>query len=148
MLALTAHDPSRDWSAVCIGRAKRGTTPRLEGLGPPEDAVVVLRELVAIYDAGRREPIPLPIKTYYAWAAARYEGDDPVEAASYRWKSNDRYPGEDKAPAHERAWGRGAKLADLMQPLRPGEQYEGEDNRLGAYSARVWLPMLRAGKPA
>ena len=148
LLALIAHDPSRDWSAVCIGRAKRGTTPRLEGLGPPEDAVEVLRELVAIYDAGRREPIPLPIKTSYAWAAARYEGDDPVEAASYRWKSNDRYPGEDKAPAHERAWGRGAKLADLMQPLRPGEQYEGEDNRLGAYSARVWLPMLRAGKPA
>ena len=36
LLALTAHDPSRDWSAVCIGRAKRGTTPRLEGLGPPE----------------------------------------------------------------------------------------------------------------
>ena len=145
LLALIAHDPSRDWSAVCIGRAKRGTTPRLEGLGPPEDAVEVLRELVAIYDAGRREPIPLPIKTSYAWAAARYDGDDPVEAASYRWKSSDRYPGEDKAPAHVRAWGRGAKLADLMQPLRPGEQYEGEDNRLGAYSARLWLPMLRAG---
>ncbi|MET0996025.1 MAG: exodeoxyribonuclease V subunit gamma [Mycobacterium sp.] len=144
LLALTAHDPSRDWSAVCIGRAKRGTTPRLEGLGPPEDAVEVLRELVAIYDAGRREPIPLPIKTSYAWAAARHCGDDPVQAASYRWKSSDRYPGEDKAPAHVRAWGRDAWLADLMQPLRPGEQYDGEDNRLGAYAARLWLPMLRA----
>ena len=145
LLALIAHDPSRDWSAVCIGRAKRGTTPRLEGLGPPEDAVEVLRELVAIYDAGRREPIPLPIKTSYAWAAARHCGDDPVQAASYRWKSSDRYPGEDKAPAHVRAWGRDAWLADLMQPLRPGEQYDGEDNRLGAYAARLWLPMLRAG---
>jgi exodeoxyribonuclease V gamma subunit len=33
-----------------------------------------------------------------------------------------------------------------MQPLRPGEEYEGETNRLGAYSSRLWLPMLRAGQ--
>ena len=43
-----------------------------------------------------------------------------------------------------RAWGPDAWLADLMQPLRPGEEYDGEDNRLGAYAARLWLPMLRA----
>ena len=30
----------------------------------------LLTDLVAIYDAGRREPIPLPIKTSYAWAVA------------------------------------------------------------------------------
>jgi exodeoxyribonuclease V gamma subunit len=35
-------------------------------------------------------------------------------------------------------------LEELMQPLRLGEEYDGEDNRLGAYSARLWLPMLRA----
>ncbi len=35
-----------------------------------------------------------------------------------------------------------------MQPLRPGEEYDGEDNRLGAYSARLWLPMLRAEQEA
>jgi exodeoxyribonuclease V gamma subunit len=145
LLALLAHDPDRDWSAVCIGRLKRGTTPRVEGLGRPDgDAVEVLRELVAVYDAGRREPIPLPIKTSYAWAAARHCGDDPVDEAQYRWKSSERYPGEDQAPAHVRAWGKNARLADLMQPLRPGEEYDGEDNRLGAYAARLWLPMLRA----
>ena len=55
-----------------------------------------------------------------------------------------RFPGEDQAPAHVRAWGKNARLEDLMQPLRPGEEYDGEDNRLGAYSARLWLPMLRA----
>jgi exodeoxyribonuclease V gamma subunit len=116
----------------------------VEGLGRPEcDAVELLRELVTIYDAGRREPLPLPIKTSYAWAAARHSGDDPVRQAEYRWKS-DRYPGEDEAPAHVRAWGKNARLSDLMQPLRPGEEYDGEDNRLGAYAARLWLPMLRA----
>src|SRR5262249_56596813 len=118
LLALIAHDPARNWCAVCIGRHKRGTTPRLEGLGwPDDDAIDVLRELVAIYDAGRREPIPLPIKTSYAWAAARYYGDDPVREAEYRWKSNDMYPGEDQAPAHIRAWGKDTRLADLMQPV-------------------------------
>jgi len=105
--------------------------------------VEVLRELVTIYDAGRREPIPLPIKTSYAWAAARYGGEDPLTEARYRWKS-DRFPGEDQAPAHERAWGKGAALDELMQPVLPGEECDGEDNRLGAYAARVWLPTLRA----
>ena len=42
LLALLAHDPSRDWSAVCIGRAKRGTTPRQETLGRPTDSAVEL----------------------------------------------------------------------------------------------------------
>ncbi|MDM4138830.1 MULTISPECIES: exodeoxyribonuclease V subunit gamma [Mycobacterium] len=147
LLALVAHDPGRDWSAVCIGRMRRGTTTRVEGLGPPregEDATEILRELVAIYDAGRREPIPLPIKTSYAWAAARHGGEDPVTEARYRWRSSDRFPGEDQAPAHVRAWGRGVPLDELMQPVRPGEECDGEANRLGAYAARVWLPMLRA----
>jgi exodeoxyribonuclease V gamma subunit len=143
LLALIARDPGHDWAAVCIGRPKRGTTPRVEGLGPPDDCVEVLRELVAIYDAGRREPIPLPIKTSYAWAAARHCGDDPVREAEFRWKSGN-YPGEDAAPAHVRAWGNNARLDALMQPLRPGEECDGEDNRLGAYAARLWLPMLRA----
>jgi exodeoxyribonuclease V gamma subunit len=139
LLALIAHDPGRDWSAVCIGRLNRGATPRVEGLGRPRgDTIEVLRELVAIYDAGRREPIPLPIKTSYAWAAARHCGDDPLREAQYRWKW------EDEEPAHVRAWGKNARLADLMQPLRPGEECDGEDNRLGAYAARLWLPMLRA----
>jgi len=144
LLALITHDQSRDWSAVCIGRPKRGTTPRQESLGKPhDDAVNLLADLVAIYDAGRREPIPLPIKTSYAWAVARHSGEDPIRDATYRWKSGN-YPGEDEAPAHVRAWGRYAPLDDLMQPLRQGEGYGGEKNRLGAFAARLWLPMLRA----
>src|SRR5271163_3086346 len=144
LLALFAHDSVRDWSAVCIGRAKEGTTPLVRLLGQPDgDAVEVLRELVAIYDAGRREPIPLPAKTSYAWATARFAGKDPVRAAQYPWKTNT-YPAEDEAPAHVRAWGKHARVSDLMQPLRPGEEYDSEDNRLGAYSCRLWLPMLRA----
>jgi exodeoxyribonuclease V gamma subunit len=144
LLALFARDSAQDWSAACIGRPKRGTTPRVEEIGRPDgDAVEVLRELVAIYDAGRREPLPLPVKTSYAWAVARHAGDDPLNAAEYRWKTG-LYPGEDQSPAHVRAWGNHAQLADLMSPLRAGEEFDSEDNRLGAYACRLWLPMLRA----
>ncbi len=143
LLALYAHDPSREWTAICIGRPRRGDTPLQESLGRPEQSATdLLRDLVAIYDAGRREPLPLPVKTSYAWACARHAGDDPESAAKRAWKSG-RYPGEGEDKAQVRAWGRGAWLADLMQPLRPGEEYAGEDNRLGAYAARLWLPMLK-----
>jgi exodeoxyribonuclease V gamma subunit len=147
LLALAAQYPKRDFSAVCIGRPKRGTTPRAEGLERPGNPVELLTDLVRIYDAGRREPLPLPVKTSYAWAVARHTGDDPEQAAGYRWRTGT-YPGEDQQPAHVRAWGRDAWLRDLMQPLRPGEEVAGENNRLGAYAARLWLPMLRAERSA
>ncbi|TPG34220.1 exodeoxyribonuclease V subunit gamma [Mycolicibacterium hodleri] len=144
LLALFAHHPDRDWSAICIGRPKRGGVPKERALGRPQDPPVdLLRDLVAIYDAGRREPLPLPIKTSYAWAYGRYEGGDPEREAGYRWMSN-KYPGEDADPAQVRAWGPNTWLKDLMQPLHPGEEVDGETHRLGAYSARLWLPMLRA----
>jgi exodeoxyribonuclease V gamma subunit len=144
LLALYSHAPQRQWSAVCIGRPRRGNTPRVEGLCCPDDAPqVVLKDLIAIYDAGRREPIPLPIKTSHAWAAARHSGDDPEREALFKWRSG-KYPGEDQQPAHVRVWGRHAPLSALRQPIRPDETYPGETCRLGAYSARLWLPMLRS----
>jgi exodeoxyribonuclease V gamma subunit len=103
-----------------------------------------LRDLVAIFDAGRREPIPLPLKTSYAFAEARFSGDDPISVAGNRWRSN-RFPGDNAAPAHVRVWGAAAPLQMLLEPPRPGEEHAGEDTRLGAYAARLWLPMLRAG---
>jgi exodeoxyribonuclease V gamma subunit len=144
LLALYARHSRQDWSAACIGRRKRGTAPRVEELGRPDgDATEVLRELVAMYDAGRREPLPLPVKTSYAWAVARHSGDDPVKGAEYRWYGDF---GEHGRPAHVRAWGAGARLSDLMTPLRPGEEFDSEDNRLGAYACRLWSPLLRAGR--
>ncbi|KAA0098831.1 exodeoxyribonuclease V subunit gamma [Mycolicibacterium sp. P1-18] len=144
LLALFAQHPDRDWSAICIGRARRGTRPAERALGQPrQPAVDVLGDLVRIYDAGRRQPLPLPVKTSYAWAAARHEGGDPEREASFKWKSGN-YPGEDQDPAQVRAWGQNAWLSALMQPLLPGEEVDGETHRLGAYAARLWLPMLRA----
>lgn len=129
---------------MCIGRAKRDIQPRTRILGRPETpAADLLRDLVAMYDVGRREPIPLPLKTSYAYAEARHWGKDPVYAANSRWKSGN-YPGDDAHPPNARAFGSGASLKKLMSPLRLNEDGAGEANRLGAYAARLWLPMLRA----
>lgn len=139
LVALVAQHSGRDWTAVCIGRPKKGVRPAQRVLGAPDvSAVEVLRELVALYDAGRREPLPLPVRTSYAWAYGRYSGDDPEREAAWRWK----YDKEE--PAIERVWGRGAPLSDLLTPVRPGEECEGESTRLGAFAARLWLPLLRA----
>ena len=145
LLALGAQDPGRAWSAVCIGRRPKGEGARREIIVAPQTPPVdLLADLVAIYDAGRREPIPLPLKTSHAWAQARLGHSDPERAAGYKWKSNDNFPGEDKQPAHARVWGPGAPLSCLLEPARPGEEHPGETTRLGAYSARLWLPLLQS----
>ncbi|MGE2715245.1 exodeoxyribonuclease V subunit gamma [Mycolicibacterium litorale] len=130
LAALTAARPSPDWAAVCIGRGKRGGT-RERLLGAPADAVEVLRDLVSMYDAGRREPIPLPPKTSYAWAEATHFRGEPRREAGFRWKSG-RYPGEDAEPANVRVWGPRAGLEDLVAA------------GLDGYATRLWLPMLAA----
>jgi len=145
LLALTVHDSAQHWTAVCIGRRPKGEGARRETLRAPIDpAAELLADLVAIYDAGRREPIPLPLKTSHAWAQARLGGGEPERQAGWKWKSNDNFPGEDKQPAHARVWGSGAPLARLLEPVRPGEEHPGENTRLGAYAARLWLPLLRS----
>jgi exodeoxyribonuclease V gamma subunit len=96
-----------------------------------------------MYDAGRREPIPLPLKTSYAWAEARYSRGDAERQARFRWNTG-RYPGENEQPAHEQVWGRRTDLSVLLTPARPGEEYDGERTRLGAYACRLWMPLLQA----
>ncbi|MFV1362600.1 exodeoxyribonuclease V subunit gamma [Mycolicibacterium elephantis] len=132
LLALAVHDPGREWSAVCIGRRKHGTDPREDTLrAPAENAAELLADLVALYDEGRREPLPLPVKTSFAWAEAKHSRRDPEWAAANRWRTQN-YPGEDREPAHVRTWGRGAWLKVLI------------DKGLDSYASRLWLPMLEA----
>lgn len=132
LLALFAHAPSRDWAAVSVGRPRRGTTPRVEVMGrPASSAVELLADLVAMYDEGRRAPLPLPVKTSFAWAEAVHAHRDAERNAGYRWRS-DRYPGEDAEPAYQRAFGKNAWLKDLVS------------RGLDTYARRLWLPMLQA----
>ena len=144
LLALSANDEDRSWTAVVIGRRARGDDPAARLFRPVGPAAgALLADLVAVHDAGRREPLPLPLKTSFAWAEARRTGADAVVAAERRWLSR-RYDGENADPAHARVWGADAPLRVLMEPPRPGEERPGEQTRLGAYAARVWEPMLQA----
>ena len=144
LLALAAHDPDHNWTALTIGRAPRGTSPAQRLLGPAvEEPLGLLTDLVRLYDAGRREPLPLPLKTSFAWASARHHGDDPREQAGKKWKSG-MYPAEDADPAHVRVWGPHAPLIDVLGTPAAGEEVPGEDTRLGAFAARLWLPLLRS----
>ena len=51
LVALTAQYPGRSRRRCCIGRPKKAGPPKERLLGPPEAAVDVLRDLVAMYDA-------------------------------------------------------------------------------------------------
>ena len=144
VLALKASYPEKDWAAVCIGRAQRGDQIAKRVLAAPAEATAVLGELVQLYDSGRREPLPLPIRTSYAWAEARRDGKNPRTAAGHRWHSQHTYHGENAEPAHIQAWDHHAELEVLLGPPRPSEELDGEDTRLGALAARLWSPLLRA----
>ncbi len=146
LLALAAHDPDRHWTALVVGRGPGRSTIAQRLLGPvPEAPDVLLRDLVALHDLGRREPLPLPLKTSFAWAEAVLHGDDPAEAAAKKWQSS-RYPGEDADPAHVRVWGQRAPFATLCGTLRPDEPDLGQPHRLGALAVRLWGPLLRADR--
>jgi exodeoxyribonuclease V gamma subunit len=131
LVALTAARPGTEFSAAAVGRAPRGDHPVTRLLGAPDDAATVLADLVAIYDAGRQAPIPLPLKTSYVWAETTLAGRNPRQKAGWKWATGN-YPGEDAEPAHERVWGKGFPLAELVEAGLPG------------YAERLWRPMLEA----
>ena len=108
------------------------------------EAGALLADLVAVYDAGRREPLPLPLKTSFAWAQARQTGRRPgAWPAERRWLSR-QFDGENADPAHVRVWGANAPLA-VAARHRPGRARSGRARPPGSgrYAARVWEPMLR-----
>lgn len=132
LLALFAHDPGREWKAISIGRPRDGKKPRIEQLGRPADsALTLLRDLVAMYDEGRRQPLPLPVKTSFAWAEAKHRQRDPEPRAVFKWRSR-KFPAEDTEKAYVHAFGEKAPLSDLVE------------RGLDSYASRLWLPMLEA----
>ncbi|MBJ7531046.1 MAG: exodeoxyribonuclease V subunit gamma, partial [Nocardioides sp.] len=114
-------------------------------LGPVDHtAVTHLRDLVALLDQGRREPLPLPVKSSFRYATqrrTRAPQDQALEKVSWDW-DDDRFPGECSDPAHVRVWGPGAPVPGLDQAPREGEEHDGETTRFGALALRLWSPLL------
>lgn len=144
LAVLAAEKPKRDWVACCVGRGQSKNRIAQRLFVAPPDPVSVVRDLVALYDAGRREPLPLPLKTSYAWAQARRDRDNPYEPALAKWETKEFHTGEDAERSHVRVWGPRAPLTKLLSAPRPGEEMPGEDTRLGALGARLWLPVLNS----
>lgn len=131
-----------DYAAACIGRGERGEI-KARVFGLPPDPVAVLNSLVTIFDAGRREPLPLPLKASCAWAEKRNSSRDPVAYARHKWEDGIAPERDDRA--YVRMWGPDSKFAVLLEDSpRPAERVDGEQTRLGALALRLWLPVLDA----
>jgi len=144
LLALCADAPGRPWSAGAIGRGDFGRPTDRTAFASVDDAGAALRDLVTIYDAGMREPLPLPLKTAHAWASANPRN---ARAKAENCWSRGRFGNENEDDAHVRVWGPDAPLSTLLQhkPL-PGEEYDGQDTRLGALACRLWKPIIERSR--
>jgi exodeoxyribonuclease V gamma subunit len=107
-----------------------------------------MADLVALYDAGMRGPLPLPLKTGHAWARRRLSGGNDKACAYFAGQEWDprssRFPGENADAAHRFVWGEQAPLDVLLGRPHPEEEYAGEATRLGALALRLWTPILQA----
>ncbi len=138
LLALSAGRPDEHWTAHAVGRERAGPKRALSG---PLDhrAADWLRRLVELRDLGMTEPLPVPIATGGAWADAHARellGQDapPVLAARREWETDPHntfgIEGEDADPYHQRVFGTGAPVEDLITAGLPGHAWT------------IWEPLL------
>jgi exodeoxyribonuclease V gamma subunit len=110
----------------------------------PARARRVLNNLVALRDAGLREPLPMAVATSQAYAERRHRGDgvdDAVAAARSEWEAH-RFTNENAEPEHVLVFGGKLSLAELMSER--DESRPDEPTRFGALARRVWTPLLDA----
>ena len=157
-LALSAAQPagSPGASSHVIGQTRRGrrkvAVHYSHGPVPPQVARRILAELLDVRDRGMREPIPLPVATAAAWAAAFVDADptaEPLRAAMREWVASDNPlapPGEQDDPSHLRIHGAPAPLEQILGDVRDDETwFPGVGHRLGQLALRVWSPILTGG---
>lgn len=150
LLALTATDDDRAWTAHTVGRPTNSRSREAFAtsiLGPLDHtAVDLLSDLVDLRDRGLCEPLPLPLKASLSYARqrrTRATHDEAIVRAERDWLDG-RFPGEQSEPAHRLVWGPGAVLPGVHDAPRDGEGFEGETTRFGALSLRLWSPLLTA----
>jgi len=142
LLALAAAHPERPWTSMALGRGEPGK-PRSATFGPLNQATATtyLEQLVELYDQGLREPLPLPLKTSFAYAeaAAKLEEDDRALVAARRAWVSAKFPGEDVDASHTLLWGAAA----------PFDQVFGKPaTRLTELSTVLWGPLLQHRRSA
>ncbi|MEZ5096430.1 MAG: UvrD-helicase domain-containing protein [Nocardioides sp.] len=151
VLALTAADPDRNWTAHTIGRPTNSRSRddhAVSLLGPLDDytARTVLGELVALRDRGLCAPLPLPLKASFGYARLRRTDATVAEAVR---------------TAGSRLGRRAVPRRVLRPRLRAGARSSGtasgprraaaarrgvgrRDDPLRALALRLWAPLLTA----
>ena len=160
LVAATASHPDRELRAVTIGRASGGDDVRIAEVAIAGDtatdryeaAIDELELLVALFDRGMREPLPLYCKTSAAYAEAARGGRDPVEPATKQWESGHtrRYgwiSRENEEPEHLLVLGGEVAFEQLLEvaagPAEVGEGWAADErSRLGRLSRRLWDGLL------
>jgi len=141
-LALAAAEGSG--RAVTIGR--RGERARTSTITAPADPVAALADLVDLYDRGMCEPLPMAVKTSWAYAGDRLDGRPPERATDTARKEWNRDAGGEREDrSHAYVWGDkpAFELLTATEP-RDGERWPGETTRFGALACRLWTPVLTA----
>jgi exodeoxyribonuclease V gamma subunit len=142
LLALSAGEPQAQWTAymLAFGGGFRLTAP------PAEEAIRILAELLDLYVAGGRAPLPLPAATSSSYAKRRAEGKDVAASlraatyASWQRNANDRSQAEIVA-----LWGPEADISVLLEEKPElGENWFDEPSRFGMLARRLWTPILAA----
>ncbi len=144
LLALSAGLPDHSWTASTYGWHKT-RTPQHSLLGPLDHtASDLLRDLVDVFDRGQREPLPLPLKTGFAWADSLRSHSSPDWPARRAWEtqSGSSIPGEQDDPHHVRVFGRRPPMSVLLEPPLEDEAWNDQKTRLGQYAVRVWQPLF------
>jgi exodeoxyribonuclease V gamma subunit len=158
ILSLALAGAGLPHSSHVVGREKRWRrSHRLHvthGGHDLERALELLDRLLDLRERGLCEPVPLPSKTSYAWAATYLEGRTDEQAAFFsarrEWETSDSYEAafakEQNDPEHEFVHGGAVPLADIMGTPRDDELWEpGVSSRLGQLTLRVWRPVLEDG---
>ena len=149
-LALACGRPDDGLDVVAIARSDRQNRNSAVSTFPAMDGDVArrhLHELVALYDRGMCEPLPIACATSAAYAEAVRNERDAVGAAAKAWTSTDRFRADDADDEHVLVYGGRIDFDDLFaSPPCAGEEGEGwsetEASRFGRYALRFWNGLL------
>ncbi len=141
LLALSASEigspPAAEWTAVTIGRGQKGARTARLGSVPPTQAKALLTDLVALYDRGMAEVLPMAAKTSARYAEKRDGGmnaDNALRAAATVWEGSWTLPGERADAEHEQVYGKQAPFGALTGGRRP--------TPFEVLALRLWEPLL------
>ena len=112
-LALAAGLPDENWTVHTIGKHRSGGQVQQVGPLAQHEAQQWLRDLVALYDAGQCEPLPLPGQdlarvgrsTRRVLAGSDGDADAKGRAGRFPRFNDSGFPREDADPWHVRAFG-------------------------------------------